>query len=368
MYSSDVDWYSEFSYESYEPPLSMALWDCPRLGSFCGREVTLGKYGQWSGCHMHWNRQSCEGHFIADSQGMESRLCVWNGHYCEADRCSKFNGITSKDGLTCCRKDCGAYCSSKTTVCNAPAGQEGNCCATSIAASGRVCGFGGAQAPCTLDVMSQYTDDVCSLSPYDVQSYCPQIIEIKTTVLVADKDNDGVLTAAEVGNFLRAQGMFPTEMELVEMFAEMDRDGDGRISVDDFLALVLGDLGTDRELKGDGEAAFWETAVCQVGGEIQCPLSGEMCSGNECCPGVKESGGLAFPCPSASSTWCGCSNRTKLQDCTTTVPPMKYIPDTATCSGTCDEFLCADLADESFGWDDVCIQASCSGCPACCRY
>merc|ERR1711879_263066 len=112
------------------------------------------------------------------------------------------------------------------------------------------------------------------------------------------------------------------------------------------------------------ERAFWDTFSCQVGQEVFCPLSGLKCTGGECCPGVVETGGLAFPCPSAPSTSCTCSNRTKLQDCTTT--PSQAPPP---CTGTCNAAHCNMLAMQMNGWQGVCNGmgvGDCDGCKPCC--
>jgi hypothetical protein len=55
--------------------------------------------------------------------------------------------------------------------------------------------------------------------------------------------------------------------------------------------------------------------ACAVGADVQCPGSGSMCAGDQCCPGYACSGGGTFPCPSASSGFSGCVNITKVTDC-----------------------------------------------------
>ncbi|CAK0879097.1 unnamed protein product [Prorocentrum cordatum] len=40
-----------------------------------------------------------------------------------------------------------------------------------------------------------------------------------------------------------------------------------------------------------------------------------MCAGDQCCPGYAGSGGATFPCPSASRSFSGCVNNTKVADC-----------------------------------------------------
>merc|ERR1719293_639713 len=86
--------------------------------------------------------------------------------------------------------------------------------------------------------------------------------------------------------------------------------------------------------------------TCAVGADVQCPGSGSMCAGDQCCPGFAGSGGGTFPCPSASSGFSGCVNKTKVKDCTssgtvvtttatTTTTTMTTTTITTSSSGTC---------------------------------
>jgi hypothetical protein len=54
---------------------------------------------------------------------------------------------------------------------------------------------------------------------------------------------------------------------------------------------------------------------CDLADHVLCPGSGISCQGNECCPGIPESGGATFPCPSADSDYDGCTRDTKVEDC-----------------------------------------------------
>merc|ERR1719291_675419 len=86
--------------------------------------------------------------------------------------------------------------------------------------------------------------------------------------------------------------------------------------------------------------------TCAVGAHVQCPGSGNMCAGDQCCPGFAGSWGGTFPCPSASSGFSGCVNNTKVTDCTssgtvvtttatTTTTTMTMSTITTSSSGTC---------------------------------
>lgn len=76
---------------------------------------------------------------------------------------------------------------------------------------------------------------------------------------------------------------------------------------------------------------------CKQGDHVQCPKSGAMCAGNQCCPGRQGTGGT-FPCPSASPGFTGCENPTKVEDCleeeTTSQPPATTQISTTTQSQT----------------------------------
>ncbi|CAK0837974.1 unnamed protein product [Prorocentrum cordatum] len=64
-----------------------------------------------------------------------------------------------------------------------------------------------------------------------------------------------------------------------------------------------------------GEEEGPPPAGCKEGDNVPCPGSGNMCAGNQCCPGTAESGGKTFPCPSAADSFADCENNTKLGTC-----------------------------------------------------
>mmetsp|Transcript_19049 Transcript_19049/g.50120 ORF Transcript_19049/g.50120 Transcript_19049/m.50120 type:complete len:113 (-) Transcript_19049:144-482(-) len=61
-------------------------------------------------------------------------------------------------------------------------------------------------------------------------------------------------------------------------------------------------------------ASLVELSTCALGANVQCPGSSSMCAGDQCCPPALGSGGT-FPCPSASPSFSGCVNNTKVDDC-----------------------------------------------------
>merc|ERR1719162_771742 len=67
------------------------------------------------------------------------------------------------------------------------------------------------------------------------------------------------------------------------------------------------------------------TDYCEPAANVECPGSGNMCAGNQCCPGVEASGNLTFPCPSATKVVQGCGSLTKVTDC---IAPTTAAPTT----------------------------------------
>ncbi|CAO3658281.1 unnamed protein product [Umbelopsis ramanniana] len=62
--------------------------------------------------------------------------------------------------------------------------------------------------------------------------------EFRETFQLFDKDNDGSITAQELGIVIRSFGMNPTESELVDMVNEVDTNGNGTIDFEEFLVLT----------------------------------------------------------------------------------------------------------------------------------
>lgn len=298
--------------------LGSALMNCATLPALCDRKITEGAGGKNAKCHMHYNSQLCNSHFMAESDpdGWDTiSMCKWCG--------------TCGDGIS--------VMVGNTNI------EDGKC-------------------------QADANDDGCYISAWEVKSLCPQILETKAKVLAADKDNNAILNVAEVGNFLRAEGLQATETELQLIVSAMDEDGDKGLNFNEFLWMMISEMKNFKE-KPDpdtDEASMWAVMTCVADQEVFCPVSGQLCKGDTCCPGVKETGGLSFPCPSAYGTWCGCGNRTKLQDCTT---PL--VTASSACQGTCAT-MCTGMADELKGWPAACAAhgklagAMCAGCPACC--
>ena len=65
-----------------------------------------------------------------------------------------------------------------------------------------------------------------------------QIADLKQAFRLFDKENNGVVTTQEIGAVLRNLSLFPTELELQAMLQEIDIDGDGTFSFNEFIQLM----------------------------------------------------------------------------------------------------------------------------------
>jgi len=75
-----------------------------------------------------------------------------------------------------------------------------------------------------------------------------QISEFREAFSLFDKDGDGSITTVELGTVMRSLGQNPTEIELQDMINEVDSDGDGTLSFEEFLQMMASKLaGEDDE-------------------------------------------------------------------------------------------------------------------------
>ncbi|XP_050691227.1 neo-calmodulin-like [Eriocheir sinensis] len=65
-----------------------------------------------------------------------------------------------------------------------------------------------------------------------------QLKEFREAFRLFDKDEDGTITKQELGQFMRNLGQFATEEELQVMLDEIDIDGDGTFSFNEFVEIV----------------------------------------------------------------------------------------------------------------------------------
>eukprot|EP00461_Guttulinopsis_vulgaris_P001510 UN01510 len=65
-----------------------------------------------------------------------------------------------------------------------------------------------------------------------------QIADFKEAFSLFDRDNDGSITAKELGTVMRSLGQNPTDSELQDIIAEFDADGNGTIDFTEFLTMM----------------------------------------------------------------------------------------------------------------------------------
>ena len=85
-----------------------------------------------------------------------------------------------------------------------------------------------------------------------------QVAELQDVFNLFDRDRDGSITADELGSVLASLGMGPDQVdpdELSEMIAEVDDDGDGVISFDEF-AIMMSRRMKDSDIESDVRTVF----------------------------------------------------------------------------------------------------------------
>merc|ERR1711957_182696 len=99
------------------------------------------------------------------------------------------------------------------------------------------------------------------------------------------------------------------------------------------------------------------TDYCEPAANVACPGSGNMCAGNQCCPGVEASGNLTFPCPSATEVVEGCGSLTKVTDC---IAPTTAAPTTVAATTSAKAALVQKAHEKR---TDYCEPAASVACP-----
>ncbi|CAN0920439.1 Calmodulin-like protein 11 [Linum grandiflorum] len=69
-----------------------------------------------------------------------------------------------------------------------------------------------------------------------------QILEFHEAFCLLDKDGDGRITMEELRRAMKSLGLRPSEGELQEMIKEVDWDGNGSIEFEEFLSLMASNL------------------------------------------------------------------------------------------------------------------------------
>jgi len=79
-----------------------------------------------------------------------------------------------------------------------------------------------------------------------------QISEFKEAFSLFDKDGNGAFSANDLGAVMRSLGRNPSEVELQEMIAEIDFDGNGVVDFSEFLTIMankMRDGDSEEEIK-----------------------------------------------------------------------------------------------------------------------
>ena len=63
--------------------------------------------------------------------------------------------------------------------------------------------------------------------------------DLKQAFRLFDREENGIITTEEIGSVLRKLGLFPTELELQQILNDIDIDGDGTFSFDEFVQLMF---------------------------------------------------------------------------------------------------------------------------------
>jgi len=79
--------------------------------------------------------------------------------------------------------------------------------------------------------------------------------EFKDIFSYFDRDGGGFISSLELGQVMRTFGWSPTESELQELISEIDQDGNGEISFNEFVWLMTRELHDD-EIEDEIREAF----------------------------------------------------------------------------------------------------------------
>lgn len=99
-------------------------------------------------------------------------------------------------------------------------------------------------------VEGENIDEVTIMLPED------KIQEYREVFSFFDRDGGGTITSVELGQVMRTFGWNPTEGDLQEMIGEIDQDGNGCISFNEFLYLMTKNVHEDGDIEEEIREAF----------------------------------------------------------------------------------------------------------------
>lgn len=96
------------------------------------------------------------------------------------------------------------------------------------------------------------------MEPEDVHVLLSEdkIEEYREVFSFFDRDGGGTITSVELGQVMRTFGWNPTEGDLQEMIGEIDQDGNGCISFNEFLYLMTKNVHEDGDIEEEIREAF----------------------------------------------------------------------------------------------------------------
>lgn len=82
-------------------------------------------------------------------------------------------------------------------------------------------------------------DPMLSIDALKAREYDEKLLELRKTFALFDKDSDGTIGRSELESCLNASGLHPTAAEMDQLYKMMDTDGNGVISFEEFIRVMV---------------------------------------------------------------------------------------------------------------------------------
>ena len=82
-------------------------------------------------------------------------------------------------------------------------------------------------------------DPMLSIDALKAREYDEKLLELRKTFAMFDKDSDGTIGRSELEACLIASGLHPTAAEMDQLYKMMDTDGNGVISFEEFIRVMV---------------------------------------------------------------------------------------------------------------------------------